>query len=130
MKMLFSAYRLDQYPDPDGFMAQTALLLSDYPEGVVIYVTDPRTGIQRCSKWPPTIAEVTAACDAQVVAIAREKSFADWRERKRISDEIIASRPRKAADYCKPGEVTYGEFIKQAETLQRSIRPIGRFEAA
>lgn len=57
MKMLFPAYRLDQYANSDGFMAQAAPVLSKYSEGVVRYFTNPTTGIQRKQKWPPTSFE-------------------------------------------------------------------------
>lgn len=63
MKMLFSAYRIDQYPDPDGFMAQAAAVLSEYSEAVVLSCTNPHTGIQRRQKWPPTVFELGEACD-------------------------------------------------------------------
>lgn len=76
MKMLFSAYRLDQYADPERFAAQAALVMSDYPWEVVEYVTDPRTGIQRNSKWPPTINELGDALDAAKRIIAGKKLIA------------------------------------------------------
>lgn len=122
MKLLFSAYRLDQYSDPDGFMAQAAVVLSGYDPEVVSYVTDPRTGIQRAHKFPPTISEITDACEAQVTAIARERELAAWRERKRVSDEIKAKGGRPLPE---PGGMTYGEYLKR---FGEHARPIGRFE--
>ncbi len=44
-------------------MAQLGTILTDFPEEVVNYVTGPKTGLQRRSKWPPTISEVLAACE-------------------------------------------------------------------
>lgn len=61
--MLFSAYRRDDFTDPEGFTAQLGAILSDFPEEVVTYVTSPKTGLQRRSKWPPTISEVLGACE-------------------------------------------------------------------
>ncbi len=60
--MLFSAYRRDDFTDAEGFVAQLGVILTDFPEEVVVYVTGPRTGIQRRSKWPPTISEIVEAC--------------------------------------------------------------------
>lgn len=74
--MLFSAYRRDEYADPDGFVAQLGLVLEGYDEATIIAVTDPRTGIQRRSKWPPTIAEVVEACEAETVARATRERYA------------------------------------------------------
>ncbi len=62
--MLFSAYRRDDFADAEGFVAQLGVVLSDFPEEVVIYVTGPRTGIQRRSKWPPTMSEIVDACES------------------------------------------------------------------
>lgn len=61
--MLFSAYRRDDFADPDGFVAQLGVILCDFPEEVVTYVTSPKTGMQRRSKWPPTISEIVTACE-------------------------------------------------------------------
>ena len=123
MKVLFSAYRLDQYSDPDGFMAQAAIVLSGYDPEIVCYVTDPRTGIQRTQKFPPTISEITDACEAQVTARARAIELEKWRERKRVSDELKAKGITKPEPI--PGRFGYGEFL---ERFGQHARPIGRFE--
>jgi hypothetical protein len=60
---VFSAYRIDQFADPDGFKNQLGAVLEQYPEEVITYICDPRTGIQRRLKWPPTISEMVEACD-------------------------------------------------------------------
>lgn len=61
--MLFSAYRREDFADPEGFVAQLGLVLTEFSDEVVIYVTSPRTGLQRRLKWPPTISEVIEACE-------------------------------------------------------------------
>src|SRR6266478_5958331 len=61
---VFSAYRTDQFADPEGFKTQLGAVLEQYPDEVITYVCDPRTGgIQRRLKWPPTISEMVEACD-------------------------------------------------------------------
>lgn len=101
MNMLFSSYRLDQYADPDGFAAQAALVMSEYTAEVVVYVTDPRTGIQARLKWPPAISElVDALRTAETVIrglklIAKKKAQGlEWDDRlnKFVSREPV--RPR------------------------------------
>lgn len=62
--VLFSAYRRVDFADPDGFVAQLGAILSEFDDEVVIHVTSPQTGLQRRSKWPPSIAEVLEACEA------------------------------------------------------------------
>lgn len=73
---LFSAYRRDEFADPDGFLAQLGMVFEDYPDPVIMAVTSPRTGIQRRIKWPPSIAEVVEACDAEMVAIETRARYA------------------------------------------------------
>lgn len=76
--VLFSAYRTDQYADPDGFMASLGLVFSQYPDDVVEYVTDPRTGVQRGKIFPPTIAEIVTALDERMANLARADRFRKW----------------------------------------------------
>ena len=73
MAILFSAYRKADYADPEGFVIQLGVILSDYPPDVVRHVTDPRTGIQRRLKWPPTIAEIVEACDDAMKPFSQRK---------------------------------------------------------
>ena len=63
IQALFSAYRSDNFADPEGFVAQLGVILSEFSDEVVNYVTSPKTGVQRRSKWPPTISEVLDACE-------------------------------------------------------------------
>jgi hypothetical protein len=76
--MLFSAYRTEQYADPDGFMVSLGIVLEQYCDEVVLYVTNPRTGIQRRSIWPPSIAEVVRACDARQAELHRIERYKNW----------------------------------------------------
>ena len=77
-RVLFSAYRTDQYADPDGFLTSLGAVLEQYPNEVIIYVTDPRTGVQRGQKWPPTIAEIVEACDNRISDLKRQDRFRNW----------------------------------------------------
>lgn len=63
MQALFSAYRANDFADAEGFFVQAASVLSEFPEDIVVHVTSPRTGLQRRSKWPPTISEILEACE-------------------------------------------------------------------
>lgn len=69
---LFSAYRLDQYTDPKGFMLQVAAVFSQYEDAVLLRATDPlrRDCMQRTHKWPPSLKEICVALDATVEALA------------------------------------------------------------
>lgn len=71
---VFSAYRTDQFADPDGFKTQLGAVLEQYPDEVITYVCDPRTGIQRRSKWPPTISEMVEACDDRREFLVKQRA--------------------------------------------------------
>ncbi len=60
---LFSAYRIDQYSDPESFKNSLGAVLEGFPDEVIKYVCDPRTGLQRRLKWPPTISEIVEVCE-------------------------------------------------------------------
>ncbi|HLH95463.1 MAG TPA: hypothetical protein VKW08_10135 [Xanthobacteraceae bacterium] len=64
-KLLFTAYRLDAYADPEMFQAQVAAVFSQYSDAVLIRATDPlrRDCIQRTHKFPPSIQEIGEALD-------------------------------------------------------------------
>lgn len=76
IRMLFSAYRRDEFADPEGFLAQIGVVFEGYSDEVILVVTSPKTGLQRRSKWPPSIAEVVEACDAEEVAMATRNRYA------------------------------------------------------
>lgn len=44
-------------------MNSLGAIFEGFADEVIVYVSDPRTGIQRRSKWPPTISEVVEACE-------------------------------------------------------------------
>lgn len=77
-RVLFAAYRTDQYADPDGFITSLGLIFSQYPDDVVEFVTSPLTGIQRKIKFPPTIEEIVSACDARVADKSRAHRYRNW----------------------------------------------------
>lgn len=53
-------------------------MLEQYPNEVIVYVTDPRTGVQRSLRWPPTISEIVDACDARVSELKRNERYENW----------------------------------------------------
>jgi hypothetical protein len=80
MQMLFSSYRLDQYPDPKAFTAQIGMVLEQYDPQVVAIATSPLTGIQRVCKFPPSIAELVEFCDktrSEIAETGRRRALAN-----------------------------------------------------
>jgi len=56
-------------------------VLSDYPLDIVRRVVDPRSGLPSQSKWLPTVAEIKAALEQEMLPIRREE---DRQERERL----------------------------------------------
>ena len=71
---IFSAYRIDQFADPEGFKNSLGAIFEGFPDEVIIYVSDPRTGIQRREEWPPSIAKVVSACKANEEFLKRART--------------------------------------------------------
>ena len=119
--MLLSAYRKDEWADPESFVAQLGIVLGGYSDDVVNYVTDPRTGIQRSSKWPPSIAEVVDACEQRKSALDKQAEYDAWKAKVERSNELKQQYGRAE----KPlGGITYKEFLERFP----QGRPIGVFE--
>lgn len=103
--MIFSAYRTDQYPDPDGYMVSLGAVLEQYPDDVVLYVSDPRTGIQRDSKWPPTINEIVTALDSRASDLKWKKRFENWGQ----NESLMIEPPREERLSLDELKAKYGE---------------------
>ncbi len=54
-------------------MVSVGVVLEQFPDDVIVYVTSPRTGIQRRLKWPPTVNEIIEACEEQLAYFERLK---------------------------------------------------------
>ncbi len=84
-RIIFSAYRTDQYSDPQGYMTSLGAVLEQYPNDVIVHVSDPRTGVQRGCKWPPTISEIVEACDNRVAELEQNHRFETWGQRNELA---------------------------------------------
>lgn len=83
-RMIFSAYRKDDFADPDGFVLQLGMVLERYPDAVIIEVSSPLTGIQRRHKnRPPDIAAIVEACDDEIARVERIKRLGELRTTQR-----------------------------------------------
>lgn len=82
-KTILSIYRVN-FDDPRAYVAGVVAVLSEYPAGVLRRIADPRSGIARQSKFLPTIAEISDACDGQMelrLSARRNAGFTIWRHR-------------------------------------------------
>lgn len=86
--ILLGCYRKGDAEDPETYSASVAAVLSTYPQEVAYRVTDPRTGLAGRSQWLPTVAEVRAACEAEM-APSRAQAR---REAQRSHTEAVVGR--------------------------------------
>lgn len=113
---MFSAYRMDQFADPEGFKNSLGAVLEGYPDEVMIYVCDPRTGIQRRSKWPPTISEMVEACDEHRAFLEKlRKQRPAFQERK--PEPLLRERPQgyMAQVFVPEGHQRYAALCERAK---------------
>lgn len=111
-KMLFAAYRKDDFADPDGFALQLCAVLEKYPDQVIMEATDPLSGLQRTCKFPPTIAEVVEFCESSMARIARIARYSAMGEVQRLP------RPKqhRANVFVPPHAPQYARMLELAKT--------------
>lgn len=63
---------MENFADPEVAMRAFVAVFMRYPENVVVAVTEPATGMPAKLKWPPSIAEVVAACDIEIAPMLRQ----------------------------------------------------------
>lgn len=88
MNLLCGQYRKDDAHDPAIYAAALATLFSDYPRDVIVYATDPRTGLASAFKWLPQIAEVRQFLEDIMEPRRREA------DRRRRADQQMLDRAR------------------------------------
>lgn len=115
---LFTSYRIDQYADPEGFKANIGAVLEGYSDEVIVHVCDPRTGIQRRCKFPPTVSEIVEACDDHREFLARARTArANAVPPKTFSR--FADRPEGdlANMFVPESHTRYARLVEQARSL-------------
>lgn len=98
-------------------MASLGAVLEQFPDEVVIFITDPRTGIQRRSKWPPTISEVIEACEGHQEHLAKIRSPRPV-SMPRLAPQLLCDRPAGslATIFVPEGHHRYSELVTWTES--------------
>lgn len=88
------------------------MVLERYTDQIIDYATNPISGIQRVSKWPPSIAEVVSHCDAEVERLAKIKRYRD------MGNQSLQPRPtqHRANVWVPPADPRYQELVAKART--------------
>jgi hypothetical protein len=89
--MMFSGYRQSDFTDPAGAALSMCAVFEDYSDELINFATDPKTGVQRKHKWPPTIAEVVEFCGERMAYIAKLDRFKNWGNRSQLTGPIGVS---------------------------------------
>lgn len=118
IQVLFSAYRRDDFADPDGFVVQLGSVLSEFPDDVVTYVTSPQTGLQRRSKWPPTISEVLEACEGHEEYLRRLR---EPRPAKALAPPQVRPDGYLANVFVPENHPRYAGLVRWAETADAKL---------
>lgn len=127
-KRIFTSYRLDQYADPDSFMTQLGMILEQYSDEVVEYVSHPHTGVQRKSEFPPSFKRIVDLCDEHAELIAR-RSLPRREPVPRLPPQLLKDRPQGAlANIFVPD--THHRYPKLVEWAKTAEPPWWRYGKA
>lgn len=114
-RLIFSAYRRDEFADPETFLAQLGLILERYRDEIVDAVSSPFTGIQRRYKTPPSIAAIVESCDEEVARLERIRRFSALRTAPREPRPIDpTARANLLVHRDAPGYAAMVEWAKNA----------------
>lgn len=95
-KVLAGCYRKDDAADPETYAAAISAILTEYPEDIVMRVTDPRSGLPARLQWLPSVKEVRDACE-EIAERRRQAELAAAREQAQLRErrEWIAKREHR-----------------------------------
>jgi len=85
-------------------MDSLGAVLEQYPNDVIAYITDPRTGVQRHHKWPPMISEIVEACDDRIAELKRNERFRNWGK----NDPLLIESPQAEKPTIEQLKAKYG----------------------
>lgn len=93
-------------------------MLEGFPDEVITYVCDPRTGLQRRLKWPPTISEVVEACEEHQAYLAKVK--AQRTARPFLEKPYEKPKAKPVMVFVATDHPQYGTLIEWAKTAPTS----------
>lgn len=79
---MFGCYRKAEASDPEIYAAATSAVLAEYPQEIIDYVTDPRTGLPSNSQWLPSVFEVRKACNEHADWLSKLAQVKAMKERR------------------------------------------------
>lgn len=124
-RLMVGCYRKNEVADPDAYISAICAVLASYPETVVRKITHPLDGLPGRSQWLPTIAEIKAACDAEVAPVYAKASAEDRirstnRYLKESAAEPIENRQRAAKRWFDDVRPSMIPAAKKTETADQA----------
>lgn len=93
-KQLVGCFPHARPPEPETYAGALGATLAQYPEHVVRECVDPRIGLVRKLKFPPTVSEIVDWCDARV---AHYKALASYQAREQKLEREFSDADRALA---------------------------------
>lgn len=114
---MFGCYRRGDANDPERYAAAVAAVLSAYPEDIIKFATDPRTGvITKYPKYMPNAGEVRQFCE-EIYGPRKRMEEWDRRAQRQLEERetlaIADQRPKK----------TYDELVADCRARGLNIGP-------
>jgi hypothetical protein len=127
-KLLFSCFRKNEASDAATFVTAVAAVLARYPEDIARRVTHPVDGLPGKSNFPPSVAEVRAACEAamkpiyELQRVEREKA----RTATLLAPPVVTAEQRERAtrrwfDEIRPSMIP---AARQTETREQAAEKL------
>ncbi len=121
-----SGYRTPDLLDPSAFVRMATEALEDYPAVTLFRLAAPKTGILRTAKWPPTIAELVAWCEADIEPMKNSIGLACRQiERCKSAEREAAAAIERAAEKARQQaewEAGEPERKRKAEAAEKLAR--------
>jgi hypothetical protein len=90
---LFGCFRKGDANDPEVYVAAISAMLAQYPDWIVIKVTDPMRGIPSEMDFLPTVKEVRDACEKLMTPFRQEQERQE-RIKQQLADREIDKSER------------------------------------
>jgi hypothetical protein len=78
VREFLGSFRRGELIDPVIFGRNMAKIFTCYPRQIALVVCDPVKGMPSMQDWIPSLAQVKAACDAEIAQLHRIIRFRNW----------------------------------------------------
>lgn len=93
-KQLVGCFPHARPPEPETYAGALGATLAQYPPHVVAECADPRIGLVRKLRFPPTVAEIVEWCDARV---EHYRVLAAYEARPKVVERVFTEEDRALA---------------------------------